>query len=48
MAGGSSNAAAVLVGLNQLWKLRLSEDELKEIGLNLGADVPFVYQEDLP
>ncbi len=41
MAGGSSNAAAVLVGLNHLWKLRLSEDELKEIGLNLGADVPF-------
>ncbi|OJT78058.1 4-(cytidine 5'-diphospho)-2-C-methyl-D-erythritol kinase, partial [Clostridioides difficile] len=41
MAGGSSNAAAVLVGLNHLWELRLSEDELKEIGLNLGADVPF-------
>lgn len=41
MAGGSSNAAAVLVGLNKLWNLRLSEDELKIIGLNLGADVPF-------
>ena len=41
MAGGSSNAAAVLVGLNHLWELRLSVDELKEIGLNLGADVPF-------
>ena len=41
MAGGSSNAAAVLVGLNKLWDLGLSEDDLKEIGLQLGADVPF-------
>ena len=41
MAGGSSNAAAVLVGLNKLWKLELSEDELRELGLELGADVPF-------
>lgn len=41
MAGGSSNAAAVLVGLNKLWNLGLSENELKHIGLKLGADVPF-------
>lgn len=41
MAGGSSNAAAVLVGLNKLWNLGLSESELKDIGLKLGADVPF-------
>ena len=41
MAGGSSNAAAVLVGLNKLWNLGLSEDELRELGLKLGADVPF-------
>jgi 4-diphosphocytidyl-2-C-methyl-D-erythritol kinase len=41
MAGGSSNAAAVLVGLNELWKLNLSEIELQEIGFKLGADVPF-------
>ena len=41
MAGGSSNAAAVLVGLNKLWKLNLSEVRLQEIGLKLGADVPF-------
>lgn len=41
MAGGSSNAAAVLVGLNKLWKLNLSERSLQEIGLKLGADVPF-------
>lgn len=41
MAGGSSNAAAVLVGLNKLWKLNLSEIELQKIGFKLGADVPF-------
>lgn len=41
MAGGSSNAAGVLVGLNKLWNLGLSEEELKAIGLKLGADVPF-------
>ena len=41
MAGGSSNAAAVLVGLNKLWNLDLSEAKLQEIGLKLGADVPF-------
>lgn len=41
MAGGSSNAAAVLVGLNKVWDLGLSEKELQEIGLALGADVPF-------
>ena len=41
MAGGSSNAAAVLVGLNKLWNLNLSERKLQEIGLKLGADVPF-------
>ena len=41
MAGGSSNAAAVLVGLNKLWKLNLSELDLQELGFKLGADVPF-------
>jgi len=41
MAGGSSNAAAVLVGLNKLWNLDLSEEELKSLGFKLGADVPF-------
>lgn len=41
MAGGSCNAAAVLVGLNKLWNLNLSETKLQEIGLKLGADVPF-------
>lgn len=38
--GGSSNAATVLVALNFLWNLMLTEDQLAEIGLQLGADVP--------
>ncbi len=41
MGGGSADAAAVLIGLNQLWALHLSPDELEAIGLRLGADVPF-------
>lgn len=44
MAGGSSNAAAILVGLNKLWDLNLSNDELKKLGLKLGADVPFCIE----
>ncbi|TWI00875.1 4-diphosphocytidyl-2-C-methyl-D-erythritol kinase [Luteimonas cucumeris] len=38
--GGSSNAATVLVALNHLWGLDLPVDELAELGLRLGADVP--------
>jgi 4-diphosphocytidyl-2-C-methyl-D-erythritol kinase len=41
MGGGSSDAAAALVGLNRLWGLGLTEDTLEEIGLTIGADVPF-------
>ncbi len=41
LAGGSSNAAAVLVGMNRLFKLGLSEEELMERGVKLGADVPY-------
>lgn len=40
LGGGSSNAATTLVALNQLWQTGLSEDQLAEIGLALGADVP--------
>ncbi|MEZ9363398.1 4-(cytidine 5'-diphospho)-2-C-methyl-D-erythritol kinase [Vibrio sp. 10N.286.49.E11] len=40
IGGGSSNAATVLVALNYLWQLNLSDDQLAEIGLKLGADVP--------
>lgn len=40
LGGGSSNAATTLVGLNQLWQLGLSLDQLADLGLRLGADVP--------
>ncbi len=40
IGGGSSNAATTLLALNQLWELHLSIDQLAEIGLQLGADVP--------
>ncbi len=44
LGGGSSNAATVLVSLNKLWQSNLSTDELAELGLSLGADVPiFVH-----
>ena len=41
MAGGSSNAAAVLYGMNQMFRLGLSQKELMERGVKLGADVPY-------
>ena len=41
LAGGSTDAAAVLTGLNRLWDLKLSREELMELGVQLGADVPF-------
>ena len=42
MAGGSADAAAVLVGIDQLYRLGLSKDELGEIARKLGSDVPFM------
>ena len=44
LGGGSSDAAATLVGLNRLFKLRLSIAMLKKMALSLGADVPFFIQ----
>jgi 4-diphosphocytidyl-2-C-methyl-D-erythritol kinase len=41
LGGGSSDAASVLLGLDRLWGLRMSRDELAAIGLARGADVPF-------
>ncbi len=41
MAGGSSNAAAVLYGMNRIFRLGLTEQELMERGVKLGADVPY-------
>ena len=41
MAGGSSDCAAALVGMNQLFNLKLSQKTLMEYGVTLGADVPY-------
>jgi len=41
LGGGSTDAAATLVGLNRLLKLRLSDAQLERLALRLGADVPF-------
>ncbi len=41
MAGGSADAAAVLYGMNRMFGLGLSESELQERGVKLGADVPY-------
>ncbi len=41
LAGGSADGAAVLVALNQLTGANLSDDELCDIGVKIGADVPF-------
>lgn len=41
MAGGSTDAAAALVAMNRLFDLKLTEERLRELGLKLGADVPF-------
>ena len=41
MAGGSSDAAAAMVGINRLFKLGLSERELMDRAVNIGADVPY-------
>ncbi len=41
LAGGSSDAAAVLIGLNELYALGLSQETLMDYGVQLGADVPF-------
>ncbi len=44
LGGGSSDAASTLMALNRLWKLDLGNQELRDIGLELGADVPvFIY-----
>lgn len=41
MAGGSSDAAATLVGINKLFRLGLSKEELMKRGVTIGADIPF-------
>jgi 4-diphosphocytidyl-2-C-methyl-D-erythritol kinase len=44
MGGGSADAAATLMALNEHWKLNISRDDLVESAVALGADVPFVLQ----
>ncbi|WP_300350032.1 4-(cytidine 5'-diphospho)-2-C-methyl-D-erythritol kinase [Clostridium sp.] len=44
MAGGSTNAAAVLVIMNKLFNVNASLDELKELGVKIGADVPYCIE----
>lgn len=41
LAGGSADAAAAFRGLNRLWKLNLSLDDMAKLGINFGADIPF-------
>jgi len=44
LGGGSSNAATVLMALNALWQTQLSTEQLCQLGIQLGADVPiFIY-----
>ncbi len=47
LAGGSADAAAVLKGLNALYKFPLSEEELATVALKIGADVPFMLKSGL-
>lgn len=41
LGGGSSNAAYVLIGLNKLWRLNLTQDKLVSFAKKIGSDVPF-------
>ncbi len=41
LAGGSTDAAAVLVGINQLWALGLTQPELQTLAAKIGSDIPF-------
>jgi len=41
LGGGSSDAAATLIGLARVWELRITRQELSELAARLGADVPF-------
>jgi 4-diphosphocytidyl-2-C-methyl-D-erythritol kinase len=43
LAGGSSDAAATLAGLNQLWNLGIADQELATLAAELGTDVPFFF-----
>ena len=44
MAGGSTDAAAALIGINELYEIGYDLDKLKELGVKIGADVPYCIQ----
>lgn len=44
LAGGSTDAAATLAGLNRLWQLGLSADDLAKLGTEIGSDIPFFFR----
>jgi 4-diphosphocytidyl-2-C-methyl-D-erythritol kinase len=44
LGGGSSDAAAVLCGLNRFWELKLSNNQLRSLAAQIGADVPFFIE----
>ncbi len=46
MGGGSSNCACMMQGLNSLWNLKLTKEELQRIGSEIGSDIPFFFEED--
>ena len=48
MAGGSTDAASVLFGVNKMFGLGLSTGELMERGVTLGADIPYCLMRELP
>ncbi|MBK7406492.1 MAG: hypothetical protein IPJ41_18335 [Phycisphaerales bacterium] len=48
LGGGSSDAAAALLGIDRAWGLGLGEDRLRALGLRLGSDVPFFIESNRP
>ena len=44
LAGGSTDAAAVIKGLNELFDLKMTKDEMKDVALKYGADIPFCIE----
>lgn len=47
LGGGSSNAAAAILGLNELWELNMTYDDMYEVAIKMGSDVPFFLNEGL-
>jgi len=44
LGGGSSNAAVTLLVLNKMWKIGLEKDVLRDLGAQLGADIPYFFE----